>query len=203
MTETNMNASNPYDGERIAGTVGLPLPGISIRITDPETGQVLKQGDVGMIEIAGPNVFQGYWRMPEKTAAEFRDGYFMSGDLGLIDQQGYVSIVGRAKDLIISGGYNIYPAEVEAALDELEQVHESAVVGVPHPDLGEGVVAAIVARDPSFTDQSAIAAALADRIARFKQPKRFVFVQELPKNTMGKVQKTVLRETYHDSFKAS
>ena len=203
MTETNMNASNPYDGERIAGTVGLPLPGISIRITDPETGQELKQGDVGMIEIAGPNVFQGYWRMPEKTAAEFRDGYFMSGDLGLIDQQGYVSIVGRAKDLIISGGYNIYPAEVEAALDELEQVHESAVVGVPHPDLGEGVVAAIVARDPSFTDQSAIAAALADRIARFKQPKRFVFVQELPKNTMGKVQKTVLRETYHDSFKAS
>ena len=203
MTETNMNASNPYDGERIAGTVGLPLPGISIRITDPETGQVLKQGDVGMIEISGPNVFQGYWRMPEKTAAEFRDGYFMSGDLGLIDQQGYVSIVGRAKDLIISGGYNIYPAEVEAALDELEQVHESAVVGVPHPDLGEGVVAAIVARDPSFTDQSAIAAALADRIARFKQPKRFVFVQELPKNTMGKVQKTVLRETYHDSFKAS
>lgn len=203
MTETNMNASNPYDGERIAGTVGLPLPGVSIRITDPETGQVLKQGDVGMIEIAGPNVFQGYWRMPEKTAAEFRDGYFMSGDLGLIDQQGYVSIVGRAKDLIISGGYNIYPAEVEAALDELEQVHESAVVGVPHPDLGEGVVAAIVARDPSFTDQSAIAAALADRLARFKQPKRFVFVQELPKNTMGKVQKTVLRETYRDSFKAS
>ena len=203
MTETNMNASNPYDGERIAGTVGLPLPGISIRITDPETGQELKQGDVGMIEIAGPNVFQGYWRMPEKTAAEFRDGYFMSGDLGLIDQQGYVSIVGRAKDLIISGGYNIYPAEVEAALDELEQVHESAVVGVPHPDLGEGVVAAIVARDPSFTDQSAIAAALADRLARFKQPKRFVFVQELPKNTMGKVQKTVLRETYRDSFKAS
>ena len=203
MTETNMNASNPYDGERIAGTVGLPLPGISIRITDPETGQELKQGDVGMIEIAGPNVFQGYWRMPEKTAAEFRDGYFMSGDLGLIDQQGYVSIVGRAKDLIISGGYNIYPAEVEAALDELEQVHESAVVGVPHPDLGEGVVAAIVPRDPSFTDQSAIAAALADRLARFKQPKRFVFVQELPKNTMGKVQKTVLRETYRDSFKAT
>ena len=203
MTETNMNASNPYDGERIAGTVGLPLPGISIRITDPETGQELKQGDVGMIEVAGPNVFQGYWRMPEKTAAEFRDGYFMSGDLGLIDQQGYVSIVGRAKDLIISGGYNIYPAEVEAALDELEQVHESAVVGVPHPDLGEGVVAAIVARDPSFTDQSAIAAALADRLARFKQPKRFVFVQELPKNTMGKVQKTVLRETYRDSFKAT
>ena len=202
MTETNMNTSNPYDGERIAGTVGLPLPGISIRVTDPDTGKVLKQGDVGMIEIAGPNVFQGYWQMPEKTAAEFRDGYFMSGDLGLIDQQGYVSIVGRAKDLIISGGYNIYPAEVEAALDELEQVHESAVVGVPHPDLGEGVVAAIVARDPSFTDQSAIAAALADRLARFKQPKKFVFLQELPKNTMGKVQKTVLREAYRDSFRA-
>lgn len=200
MTETNMNTSNPYEGARIAGTVGLPLPGVSVRITDPETGRVLPQGDVGVIEVQGPNVFQGYWRMPEKTAAEFRDGYFITGDLGLIDGRGYVAIVGRAKDLIISGGYNIYPAEVEAALDELAPVHESAVVGVPHPDMGEGVVAVIVPRDPGFCDAEQLKAALADRLARFKQPRHITFVDALPKNSMGKVQKNILRERYADSF---
>ncbi len=201
MTETNMNTSNPYEGDRIAGTVGLPLPGVSIRIADPETGRVLPQGEIGVIEIAGPNVFQGYWKMPEKTAAEFRDGYFISGDLGFIDARGYVSIVGRAKDLIISGGYNIYPAEVETALDELREVRESAVIGVPHPDMGEGVVAVVVPMEPGFADGEAIKAALADKLARFKQPRRIVFVEELPKNGMGKVQKTVLRDQLGDSFK--
>lgn len=202
MTETNMNTSNPYDGDRIAGTVGMPLPGIDIRIADPESGRVLPQGEVGVIEIAGPNVFKGYWRKPEKTAEEFRDGYFISGDLGFINPRGYVSIVGRAKDLIIAGGYNIYPAEVETALDELPQVHESAVVGVPHSDLGEGVVAAVIPRDPAFADEAALIAALEGRLARFKQPRRIYFLPELPKNTMGKVQKTVLREMFGDAFKA-
>ena len=196
MTETNMNISNPYDGDRIAGTVGLPLPGVSIRIADPESGRALSQGEVGVIEIAGPNVFKGYWRMPEKTEAEFRDGHFISGDLGLVDARGYVSIVGRAKDLIISGGYNVYPAEVETAIDELPQVHESAVIGVPHRDLGEGVVAVIVPRDPAFADAEAIKAGLADKLARFKQPRAVLFVEALPKNAMGKVQKAALREAH-------
>ena len=200
MTETNMNTSNPYDGDRIAGTVGLPLPGVSVRIADPDSGQVLPQGEIGVIEIQGPNVFQGYWKMPEKTAMEFRDGYFISGDLGLIDARGYVAIVGRAKDLIISGGYNIYPAEVETALDELPQVRESAVVGVSHPDLGEGVVAVVVPMQAGFAEADALKAALADKLARFKQPRRVVFVDELPKNGMGKVQKNVLREQLAGCF---
>jgi malonyl-CoA/methylmalonyl-CoA synthetase len=200
MTETNMNTSNPYEGERIAGTVGLPLPGVSIRIADPETGVVLPQGEIGVIEIAGSNVFQGYWQMPEKTAAEFRGEYFISGDLGLIDAKGYVSIVGRTKDLIISGGYNIYPAEVENALDELPQVRESAVIGVPHPDMGEGIIAVVVPAVSGFSDGAALKAALADSLARFKQPRVIAFVEELPKNTMGKVQKTVLREEFATTF---
>ncbi|QNA82662.1 malonyl-CoA synthase [Sphingomonas sp. So64.6b] len=200
MTETNMNTSNPYDGDRRAGTVGFPLPGVSIRTVDPENHAPLAQGEVGMIAIAGPNVFKGYWRMPEKTAAEFHDGHFLSGDLGLIDDRGYVSIVGRAKDLIISGGYNVYPAEVETALDELEEIHESAVIGVPHPDLGEGVVAVVVPRETGFADSGRVKALLADSLARFKQPRRIVFVDALPKNAMGKVQKTVLRADYGDSF---
>jgi malonyl-CoA/methylmalonyl-CoA synthetase len=202
MTETNMNTSNPYEGDRRPGTVGLPLQGVSIRIADPESGRVLPQGEVGVIEIQGLNLFHGYWRMPEKTAAEFRDGWFVSGDLGLIDAQGYISIVGRAKDLIISGGYNIYPAEVETALDELPQVRESAVVGAPHPDMGEGVVAVVVPRDPGFADTGQLTAQLADKLARFKQPRRIVFVDELPKNTMGKVQKALLREQLADSFES-
>ncbi|WP_340316067.1 malonate--CoA ligase [Rhizorhabdus argentea] len=196
MTETNMNISNPYDGDRIAGTVGLPLPGVAIRIADPDSGKEMPQGQVGVIEIAGPNVFKGYWRMPEKTEAEFRNGYFISGDLGLVDGRGYVSIVGRAKDLIISGGYNVYPAEVEAALDELPQVHESAVIGVPQRDLGEGVVAVVVPRDRDLNDGEQIKASLADRLARFKQPRAIVFVDALPKNAMGKVQKAALREQH-------
>jgi len=200
MTETNMNTSNPYDGDRVAGTVGKPLPGVEIRIADPETGEPRPQGEVGVIEISGPNVFSGYWRMPEKTAEEFRNGRFISGDLGFIDDKGYVSIVGRAKDLIIAGGYNIYPAEVETALDELPQVHESAVIGVPHPDMGEGVVAIVVPRDPAFADGAALTSALADRLARFKQPRHIVFLPELPKNTMGKVQKNVLRERHGGVF---
>ena len=203
MTETNMNTSNPYDGDRIAGTVGLPLPGVSIRIADPETGAVLPQGVIGVIEIAGPNVFQGYWQMPEKTASEFRDGYFISGDLGLIGPNGYVSIVGRAKDLIISGGYNVYPAEVETALDELPQVRESAVIGVPHGDMGEGIVAVVVPVEAEFADSAALKAALADKLARFKQPRVIAFVDELPKNGMGKVQKTILRAEYARTFDAT
>lgn len=198
MTETNMNTSNPYAGERRAGTVGFPLPGVELRIM--ADGQEVAPGEVGGIEVRGPNVFLGYWQMPEKTAAEFRDGYFISGDLGFIDERGYVSIVGRAKDLIISGGYNIYPAEVETAIDELPQVRESAVIGVPHPDMGEGVVAVVVPREQGFADGAAITGALADKLARFKMPRRVVFVDELPKNGMGKVQKTVLREQLADSF---
>ena len=145
MTETNMNSSNPYDAPRKAGTVGFPLPGVEMRISDVETGEELAQGEVGVIEIRGPNVFKGYWRMPEKTADEFRpDGFFISGDLGYTDEQGYISIVGRNKDLIISGGFNVYPAEVENALDAIEGICESAVIGVPHPDFGEGVTAIVV-----------------------------------------------------------
>eukprot|EP01013_Petalomonas_cantuscygni_P045374 TRINITY_DN9964_c0_g2_i1.p1 TRINITY_DN9964_c0_g2~~TRINITY_DN9964_c0_g2_i1.p1 ORF type:complete len:504 (-),score=45.14 TRINITY_DN9964_c0_g2_i1:4302-5813(-) len=200
MTETNMNTSNPYDGERRAGTVGFPLPGVSIRIADPEVGTVLGRGDIGVIEIQGPNVFKGYWKMPDKTAAEFRDGYFISGDLGLIDEAGYVSIVGRAKDLIISGGYNIYPAEVETVLDELSEVRESAVIGVAHPDMGEGVVGVVVPAELGVANEDVLMAGLVDKLARYKQPRRIVFVDELPKNGMGKVQKNVLRDRYSETF---
>ena len=196
MTETNMNTSNPYNGARIPGTVGLPLPGVKIRIADSKSGAILPQGEVGVIEISGPNVFKGYWRMPEKTEAEFRDGYFISGDLGRIDNHGYVSIVGREKDLIIAGGYNIYPAEIEAVIGDLAEVHEVAVIGVPHPDLGEAVVAVIVPRDPTFGNADAISSGLADQLARFKQPRKVIFTNELPKNAMGKIQKAHLREEH-------
>ena len=200
MTETNMITSNPYDGDRIAGTVGLPLPGVSVRIADPESGAPIPQGEVGVIEVSGPNVFKGYWKLPAKTAEEFRDGYFITGDLGRIDERGYVSIVGRSKDLIIAGGYNLYPAEVEAALDELACVHESAVIGVPHPDMGEGVVAVIVPRQAGFADAGAVLVGVTASLARFKQPRRIVFVNALPKNAMGKVQKNVLREMFAGEF---
>ncbi|MCP3732525.1 malonyl-CoA synthase [Sphingomonas sp. MG17] len=202
MTETNMNTSNPYDGDRIPGTVGFPLPGVEIRIAEPATGRVLPQGEVGVIEIRGPNVFKGYWRMPEKTEAEFRDDFFISGDLGRIDDRGYVSIVGREKDLIIAGGFNVYPAEVEDAIGELEAVHEVAVIGLPHPDLGEAVVAVVVPHDPGFADAAAIIAALADKLARFKQPRQVLFVDGLPKNSMGKVQKAMLRRQHARLFGA-
>ncbi len=201
MTETNMNTSNPYDGARRAGTVGLPLPGVEIRIAEPETGRPLPQGEVGMIEIRGPNVFKGYWRMPEKTAAEFRaDGFFISGDMGLIDDQGYVSIVGRDKDLIISGGFNVYPAEVEAELDALAAVAESAVIGLPHPDFGEGVTAVVALRDGDALGEDEIRQALKDKLAKYKQPKRVIFVDALPRNAMGKIQKASLRETYRGLY---
>ncbi len=197
MTETNMNTSNPYDGERIAGTVGFPLPGVQLRIVDPGTGSALPRGATGMIEVKGPNVFKGYWRMPEKTRAEFRDdGFFITGDLGQIDASGYVSIVGRGKDLVISGGYNIYPKEVEAEIDQLPGVVESAVIGVPHPDFGESVTAIVVRERGAEIDEKVVIAALEGRLARFKQPKRVIFVDELPRNTMGKVQKKILRDDY-------
>ncbi len=202
MTETNMNTSNPYDGDRVAGTVGFPLPGVSLRVTDPETGRPVADGETGMIEVKGPNVFKGYWRMPEKTAAEFRmDGFFITGDLGKIDERGYVHIVGRGKDLVISGGYNIYPKEVETEIDGMPGVLESAVIGVPHPDFGEGVTAVVVRAKGAALDEQAVLAALKDRLARYKQPKRVLFVDDLPRNTMGKVQKNVLRETYADLYK--
>ncbi|MCF6368103.1 malonate--CoA ligase [Rhizobium halophilum] len=201
MTETNMNTSNPYEGERIAGTVGFPLPGVSLRVTDPESGQLLPDGATGMIEVKGPNVFIGYWRMPEKTEAEFRpDGFFITGDLGKIDEKGYVHIVGRGKDLIISGGYNIYPKEVEGEIDQIPGVMESAVIGVPHPDFGEGVTALVVKKSGATVDESAVMEGLRERLARYKQPKHVIFIKELPRNTMGKVQKNVLRDQYRQLY---
>ncbi|MER8881854.1 malonyl-CoA synthase [Mesorhizobium sp. M0074] len=201
MTETNMNTSNPYEEERRAGTVGFPLPGVSLRIADPDGGETLARGEVGMIEVKGPNVFCGYWRMPEKTRAEFRDdGFFITGDLGLIDADGYVHIVGRGKDLIISGGYNIYPKEVESEIDALPGVAESAVIGVAHPDFGEGVTAVVVRAPGSTISAAGIVEAIAGRLARYKHPKRVIFVDELPRNTMGKVQKNLLREAYKDLY---
>ena len=203
MTETNMNASNPYDGERIAGTVGLPLPGVEIVVTDPETGAALAPGEIGMIEVRGPNVFKGYWQMPEKTAAELRaNGFFITGDLGKIDEKGYVHIVGRGKDLIITGGYNVYPKEIETELDALPGVLESAVIGVPHRDFGEGVTAVIVPAGKASLEEAAILEGLGDRLAKFKLPKRVVFVDELPRNTMGKVQKNLLRERFAGLYHA-
>ena len=201
MTETNMNTSNPYDGERRAGTVGPPLPGVTVRIRDPETGRPVATGDIGVIEVKGRNVFMGYWNMPEKTKEEFRaDGFFITGDLAEMDADGYVTIVGRAKDLIISGGYNIYPKEVEMLLDEQPGVLESAVVGVPHPDLGEGVVAVVTAKKGVALDTAALLAGIRDKLARFKQPRHVAVLDELPRNTMGKVQKNVLRDRYRDVF---
>ncbi|MEM6462838.1 MAG: malonyl-CoA synthase [Pseudomonadota bacterium] len=197
MTETNMNTSNPYDGERRAGTVGFALPGVEIRVADPETVKPLANGEIGVIEVRGPNVFKGYWQMPEKTKEDFRDdGFFITGDLGRIDADGYLHIVGRAKDLIISGGYNIYPKEIELLLDEQDGVLESAVIGVPHRDFGEGVVGVLVARPGETIDTHAVMDAIDSEIARFKQPKKLVTVEELPRNTMGKVQKNVLREQF-------
>ncbi len=202
MSETLMNTSNPHDGERVAGSVGPTLPGVELRITDLESGAPLPDaGAVGMIEVRGPNVFRGYWRMPEKTAAELRDdGFFITGDVGRLDERGYLFIVGRAKDLIISGGYNVYPVEVESEIDALPGVAESAVIGVPHPDFGEGVTAVVVPRAGAALDENALRSALEQRLARFKLPKRIVFVSETPRNAMGKVQKAALRERYRDLY---
>ncbi|MBL4811328.1 MAG: malonyl-CoA synthase [Rhodobacteraceae bacterium] len=196
MTETNMNTSNPYSGERRAGTVGHPLPGVELKITDPESGAALAQGEIGSIEVRGPNVFVGYWQMPEKTAQELRqDGFFITGDLGKIDADGYVHIIGRGKDMIISGGHNIYPKEVELVLDAQPGMLESAVIGVPDDDLGEAVVAVLVAKDRGGAglDIAAIKVAIAPLMARYKQPRLYVVATALPRNTMGKVQKNLLR----------
>jgi len=202
MTETNMNTSNPYDGERRPGTVGLPLAGVSIRVVDETNGTPLAAGEVGMIEVKGPNVFQGYWRMPDKTAAEFRpDGFFITGDLGRISVDGYVEIVGRGKDLVITGGLNVYPKEVETEIDLLDGVEESAVIGLPHADFGEAVAAVVVRRPGATVSAAAILEALAGRLAKFKQPKAIFFADALPRNTMGKVQKNRLREAHAGHFR--
>ena len=201
MTETNMNTSNPYNGDRRPGTVGFPLPGVEVKICNPETGEQLANGEIGQIEVKGPNLFSGYWKMPEKTAEELRPtGWFLTGDLGICDDDGYISIVGRSKDLIISGGYNVYPKEIEGVIDDLEGVEESAVIGLPHPDFGEAVVAIVVgdAKDNALSD--AIKSQTQTLLAKFKRPKKVYFVDELPRNTMGKVQKAQLREDYSDTF---
>jgi malonyl-CoA/methylmalonyl-CoA synthetase len=197
MTETNMNASNPYTGERRPGTVGFALPGTEIKVTDPNTGAELPQGETGMIEVRGSNVFGGYWRMPEKTAEELREnGFFITGDLGQIDPDGYLMIVGRQKDLIISGGYNIYPKEIEVLLDALPGVNESAVFGVPNADFGEETIAVVVPETGITLDPAALLAEITPHLARFKHPRRLEIVRDLPRNTMGKVQKNILRKTY-------
>ena len=199
MTETNMNTSNPYEGDRRPGTVGFPLPGIELRIGDGSHD--MPRGEIGVIVVCGLNVFKGYWRMPEKTAEERRpDGWFITGDLGMIDADGYVHIVGRSKDLIISGGFNVYPKEVEEAIDDLPGVVESAVFGLPHPDFGEGVAAAIVTEPGATLSAGEVTAALSERLARFKQPRHVVFLQALPRNAMGKVQKATLRAEHARAF---
>ena len=197
MTETNMITSNPYDGERRAGTVGQPLPGVDVRLTDPDTGKSVAEGEVGMIEVRGPNVFKGYWQMPDKTAAELREtGFFITGDLGQVSDDGYLSIVGRAKDLIITGGFNVYPKEIEDVLNDIDGVTESAVFGVPHADFGEAIIAAVVPDPGAQLDPEALAQVVADKLARFKHPRRYEIIGELPRNTMGKVQKTELRARF-------
>jgi len=199
MTETNMNTSNPYDGPRIAGTVGLPLPGVELRIADNK-GQEVDKGEIGIIELKGDNVFAGYWEMPEKNAESFReDGFFITGDMARIDKNGYVIIVGRDKDLIITGGLNVYPKEVENLIDEINNVNESAVIAVPHPDFGEAVVSIVVRKKDSVNEKD-IKDYLSDKIAKFKQPKKIIFADNLPRNTMGKVQKSELRKKYQDLF---
>ena len=203
MTETGMNTSNPYDGDRRAGTVGLPLPGVEVIVTDPETDTPCAAGSTGMIEVRGPNVFAGYWGMAEKTAADLRaNGFFITGDLGVIDDDGYVTIVGRNRDLIISGGFNIYPREIELLIDAAAGVKESAVFGVPHPDFGETPVALIVADADEVPDLDAIAAGFGQSLARFKHPRHLEIVTALPRNTMGKVQKNILRDQYAHLFAA-
>lgn len=196
MSETAMLTSNPYQGERKSGTVGLPLADVSVRITNP-AGDICKTEEIGDIQVQGPNVFQGYWNMPEKTAEEFTtDGYFKTGDVGCFDTDGYLSIVGRSKDLIISGGYNVYPKEIESEIDTLPGVMESAVIGIPHADFGEAVTAVIVLKKDEVLSEENVISALKNRIANFKVPKQVYFVTELPRNTMGKVQKNILRKTY-------
>ncbi len=202
MSETAMLTSNPYQGERRGGTVGFALPRVSLRVQGDD-GKSLATNEIGGIEVKGPNVFKGYWRMPEKTKEEFTaDGFFKTGDVGKIDERGYITIVGRSKDLIISGGYNVYPAEIEGYINEMPGVAESALVGVPHPDFGEVGVAVVIAKAGVSIQADAIIAALKSKLANFKIPKQCCVVQELPRNTMGKVQKNLLREQYKALFAA-
>jgi len=200
MTKAGMITSNPYDGERRPGTVGFALPDVEVRVADAD-GRPLEPGRSGSLEIRGPNVFERYWGQPEKTAQEFRpDGFFVTGDLAEMDEEGRVTLVGRTRDLVISGGYNVHPAEVEACIDQLPGVRESAVIGVPHPDLGEGVTAVVVTEPGEALGEETIRAGLAGRLAGFKQPKRIFFVDALPRNAMGKVQKNALRERFARTY---
>ena len=199
MTETGMNTSNPYDGERRAGTVGFPLPGTEVRVMNSEGGECARS-EIGDLQVRGQNVFSGYWRMPEKTAEEFEEGgWFKTGDVAMIDADGYVHLVGRAKDLIISGGFNVYPKEIEALIDDMPEVLESAIVGVPHRDFGEAGVAVVVLNKGASLDEATLIGRLKETIANYKVPKHAAFVESLPRNTMGKVQKNLLRETYRDA----
>jgi malonyl-CoA/methylmalonyl-CoA synthetase len=196
MTETGMNTSNPYEGERRAGTVGHALPGVSVRVAGPED-QPLGVGEIGGIQVSGPNVMAGYWRLPDRRAEDFTaDGFFRTGDVGRFDADGYLSIVGREKDLVISGGYNVYPKEIELLIDELPGVAESAAFGVPHPDFGEAVTVAIVLKPGAKVSEQEVIAYVKGRLANFKVPKRVVFLPDLPRNAMGKVVKATLRSTY-------
>lgn len=201
MTETNMNTSNPYGGERRAGTVGFALPGVELRICDPESGNPLEQGEIGIIEVRGPNVFSGYWNMPEKTAEDLRkNGFLITGDQGFVDGDGYVHIIGRSKDMVITGGFNVYPKEVESLLDKIKGIIETAVIGVPHPDFGEAVVAVVVLDGSVEINGDEISGFLSDKLASYKRPKSIKFLEVLPRNTMGKVQKMALRDTYQNEF---
>ena len=203
MSEAGIIASNPYDGERIAGSVGFALPGVSVRVADSH-GIELPRGQAGVLEIKGPNLFQGYWRMAEQTAQESRaDGYFITGDIATMTEDGRVSIVGRVKDLVISGGLNIYPREIEVEIDRIPGVQESAVIGVPHSDFGEAVVAVVALTQAGAISELQLLQSLMGRLAKFKQPRRAFFVENLPRNAMGKVQKVRLRELYADTFKAT
>ena len=200
MTETNMNTSNPYAGERRAGTVGMPLPGVDLRLTDGK-GNAVRSDEPGIVEVRGPNVFQGYWNLPEKTAEELLpDGFFVTGDIGEFDSGGYLHIIGRAKDMVITGGYNVYPKEIELLIDACPGVAESAVVGIPHPDFGEGVVAVVVPKTQGSAEPVEILELIGPKLAKYKQPKRIIIADELPRNTMGKVQKVALRSEYGGLF---
>ena len=200
MTETNMNTSNPIEGERKPGTVGPPLPGVNLRVVD-QKNTILGVNRIGNLQVKGSNVFMGYWKMPDKTAIDFtKDGFFNTGDKAKIGEDGYISIVGRSKDMIITGGLNVYPKEIETIIDQIEYVNESAVIGVPHNDFGEAVVVIVVLSQPNSIDEKTIISYAKEKLANFKIPKKVIFVEKLPRNTMGKVQKNVLREMHESLF---
>lgn len=201
MTETGMIASNPYEEERVPGTVGFPLVGISLRITDQSSGNLLPDGEIGLIEVKGPNVFKGYWHMPEKTREDFReDNFFITGDLGFIDERGYLHIVGRQKDMIITCGLNVYPKEIEEKINGIAGVVESAIVGVPHKEFGEGVIGVVVIKKNVNLSEKEILIELKKELAQYKVPLKIIFVDMIPRNTMGKVQKSILRSSYNNLF---